>query len=147
MKVKPKKLRSFTLTSFLIRLTATLFVVLSTYNPSGHSYVHWLASSWPRDWLLQGAAGIVYVVVYYLFFMTTIRSLHVTGIVLTTALLASLVWVMLDLGIVVLTGIGDFASIALYIFGTVLAIGMAWMPVYTLLSGQVSVDMLDSPRR
>lgn len=147
MRVKPKKLRSFTLTSFLIRLTATLFVVLSTYNPSGHSYVHWLATRWPEDWLLQGAAGILYGLAYYLFFMTTLRSIHVTGIVLMIALLASVVWVMLDFGLISLTGVGDFATIALYIFGTVLGIGMAWTPIYTFLSGQVTVDMLDRPGR
>lgn len=147
MRAKPKKLRQFTVTSFLIRLVATLFVVLSTYNPSGFSYVHWLLQGRPGDALLQIAVAIVYVVAYYVFLMTTLRALHVSGIVLTVALLASLVWVLIDMGAIALTGIGDVASIALYMFGGVLAIGMCWMQIYVLLTGQVSVDMLDNPRR
>lgn len=143
MRARPKKLRQFRLLSFLIRVCATLFVVLSTYNPSGVSYVHWLSRAWPQDWLLQVPVGVVYLLVYYILIRTTVRAIRITGIVLVTALLASAVWVMMDAGIIAIRDVDDLATILLYMLGVLFAIGISWMRVFILITGQVSVDRLD----
>ena len=143
MRARPKKLRQFKTLSFLIRVCATSFIVFSTYNPSGVSYVHWLESSWPHDWLLQTAAAIVYVIVYALLVRTTVRAIRITGIALVTALLAAMVWVLLDAGVLSIDGVDDLAIIVLYMFGVLLAVGISWMRLYILFFGQVSVDRLD----
>jgi hypothetical protein len=143
VRARPKKLRQFRTISFLIRACATLFLVMSTYNPTGTSYVHWLEASWPEDWLLQSAAAIGYVIVYTLLLRTTVRAMRLTGIALVTALLAAFVWVLLDAGVLSIDGPDDLAIILLYMFGTLLAVGISWMRLYILFFGQVSVDRLD----
>jgi hypothetical protein len=143
VRARPKKLRQFRTLSFLIRACATLFLVFSTYNPSGLSYVHWLEASWPADWTLQVAAAIGYAVVYALLLRTTVRAIRITGIALVTALLGAIVWVLLDAGVLSIEGVDDLAVILLYMFGTLLAVGISWMRLYILFFGQVSVDRLD----
>ena len=143
MRASPKKLRQFRAISFLIRVCATLFLVFSTYNPSGISYVHWLEVAWPGDWLLQMAAAIGYVIVYALLLRTTVRAIRLTGMALVTALLGAMVWVMLDAGVLSIDGVEDLAVILLYMFGTLLAVGISWMRLYILFFGQVSIDRLD----
>lgn len=143
MIVRPKVLRTFSPSAVAVRLCVALFVVLSTYNPSGASYVHWLQDRWPEDWMLLLPVAVVYGFVYFFLAQTTVRALHLVGIGLTIAVLGSIVWVLVDVGVLVLTGPGDVATLLLYMFGALLAVGMCWAPIWTLLTGQVTVDAVD----
>ena len=110
--VRPKVLRTFSPSAVAVRLCAVMFVVLSTYNPSGASYVHWLQDRWPEDWMLLVPVAVVYGFVYFFLAQTTVRALHAIGIGLTIAVLGSLVWVLVDVGVLVLSGLGDVATLA-----------------------------------
>lgn len=143
MIVKPKVLRTFSPSAVAVRLCAVMFVVLSTYNPSGASYVHWLQDRWPEDWMLLLPVAVVYGFVYFFLAQTTVRALHAIGIGLTIAVLGSLVWVLVDVGVLALSGFGDVATLALYMVGALLTVGMSWTPIWTLLTGQVTVDAVD----
>ena len=127
------------------RLCVALFAVLSMYNPSGVSYVHWLLDRWPQDWMLQVPIAAVYGFVYYFLIRAALRALRPAGIGLTIAVLGSAVWVLLDLGVLVISGPGDVATLLLYMFGALLALGMSWMRIWTLLTGQVPVETIDRP--
>ena len=87
--------------------------------------------------------AVVYGFVYFFLAQTTVRALHVIGIGLTVAVLGSIVWVLVDIGVLVLSGPGDFATLLLYMFGALLTVGMCWTPIWTLLTGQVAVDAVD----
>ena len=143
MIVRPPILRTFSPSAVAVRLCVALFAVLSTYNPSGASYVHWLLDRWPQDWMLLVPVAVVYGFVYYFLARTTLRALRLVGIGLTIAVLGSIVWVLLDLGVLVISGPGDVATLILYMFGALLAVGMSWMPIWTLLTGQVPVETID----
>lgn len=143
MIVRPPILRTFSVSAIAVRLCVALFVVLSTYNPSGASYLHWLQERWPEDWMLLVPIAVVYGFVYFFLAQTTIRALHLVGIGLTIAVLGAIVWVLLDLGVLVISGLGDIATLLLYMFGVLLTVGMSWTPIWTLLTGQVTVDAID----
>lgn len=117
-------------------------MVLSTYNPTGWSFIHWVRSDWPGDWMLQVPCLAFYVLGYTLLFRALFRSLRLGGIGLAVALEGALVWVLADAGLVALDGAGDLATVALYMLGGLFAVGMSWIPAWTALTGQVSVDDL-----
>ena len=136
------KYRRFDFWAFLIRLFAALFIVFSTYNPSGVSYYHWVVETWPRDWLLQVPILPLYLVAYGLLLRATFRGLRPIGIVLAIALMGTIVWLLLDVGFIRLASLGDFGLVLLYMIAGLLAAGVSWMRVWTRLTGQASYDDL-----
>jgi len=135
--------RNFGWSMFLTRLFGSLFLVLSTYNPSGWSLWHWTAVGWPHEWMLLLPLILTYLVVYVLVLRITYRSLRFPGIGLTVALIGSFVWVLVTAGIVPLADAGDLGIIVLYMFGGLLAVGLCWSSAYVMITGQVSVDNLN----
>ena len=127
------KYRRFDGWAVFIRLAAALFVVLSTYNPSGFSFYHWL---------LQVPILPLYIIAYGLLLRATFRGLRPVGIVLTIALMGTLVWLLLDMDLIRLASIDDFALILLYMLAGLLATGVSWMRLWTRLTGQASYDDL-----
>ncbi len=127
---------------FLTRLLGPLFLVLSTYNPSGGSLWHWTRAAWPEDWLLLLPVILGYLIVYVLALRITYRSLRVPGIGLTIAMIGSVVWVAVYSGLVPLVDGRDLGIILLYMFGGLLAVGLCWSSAYLMITGQVSVNNL-----
>jgi hypothetical protein len=134
--------RRFNFWAFLIRLFAALFIVFSTYNPSGISYYHWLVETWPRDWMLQVPILPLYLLAYGLLLRATFRGLRPIGIILTIALMAAIVWLLLDTGVIRLASAGDLGVILLCMLAGLLAAGVSWMRIWTRLTGQALYDDL-----
>lgn len=136
------RLGRFEFLPVFVRLAITLFVVFSTYNPTGWSYLHWVESAWSRDWMLQLPLLPVYLFAYIWFLRATIRALRYTGIALTVSFLSAIAWVLNEAGLVPLRDAGDVGLVALYVFAGLLGIGVTWMQFWVILTGQVSVDNL-----
>jgi hypothetical protein len=137
-----KNYRRFDFWAFLIRLSAALFIVFSTYNPSGISYYHWVVETWPRDWLLQVPIVPIYLVAYGLLLRATFRGLRPIGIILTIALMGTIGWLLIDMDLIRLASLGDFGLLLLYMLAGLLAAGVSWMRIWTRLTGQASYDDL-----
>ena len=136
------KYRRFDFWAFLIRFCAALFIVFSTYNPSGFSYYHWVVDTWPRDWLLQVPILPLYLVAYGLLLRATFRGLRPIGIILTIALMGAMGWLLIDMGLIRLASLGDLGLLSLYGLAALLAAGVSWMRIWTRLTGQASYDDL-----
>ncbi len=136
------KYRRFDFWAFLIRLFAALFIVFSSYNPSGFSYYHWVVDTWPRDWLLQVPIVPAYLIAYGLLLRATFRGLRPIGMILAIALMATIVWLLVDMDVVRLASAADFGLILLYMLAGLLAAGVSWMRIWTRLTGQASYDDL-----
>ncbi len=50
--------RSFGAADFLWRLVAALALVLVTFNPSGHSYIHWIKDAFSGEGLPAGSGRV-----------------------------------------------------------------------------------------
>jgi len=140
--ITPGRLRIFGLAMFLTRLFGALFLVFSTYNPSGWSLWHWYQTGWPAEWTLLLPISVVWLVVYILLWRAAYRALRPSGLALTTALIGSLVWVLVDTGIVPLNVPGDLVIIVLYMSGGVLTAGVTWSSAWATLTGQVITNDL-----
>ena len=125
---------------FLIRLLFAEGLVLATYNPSGWSYAGWVLPGTETDQPLKLLAGVVLVIGYVICIRATLRSIGPIGVGLVAALLGSLGWVMVDLGLLAVDDPGVQQWLILIGGGFVLGIGLSWSHVRRAISGQADVD-------
>jgi hypothetical protein len=124
----------------LARVLAALALVLLTFNPSGHSYFHWVAQAFPHFTPFQLVGGLLLLIGWITYTTATLRSLGLLGVTLLLALFAALLWLAMDSGWLHLQGGTALAWVAVIVTGLILGIGMCWSFVRRRLSGQTDVD-------
>jgi hypothetical protein len=134
----------FKFTGVLLRVAFSLALVFLTFNPTGHSYYHWLSANLSPIQPLVVVAGIVLLGAWLFFVRATIASMGPVGVVLLLGLFAAIVWWMLSLGWLSLQDRSAMAWIVLTCIGLLLGIGMSWAHIRARLSGQASVDRVDA---
>jgi hypothetical protein len=128
---------------FLWRLVFSVALVLATFNPTGHSYYHWLAQSLPSVQPLVVVAGIALLGAWIFFVRSTMAAIGTLGLVLLLALFSAIVWWVVSQGWLDTSNRSAMAWVVLLILGLVLGIGMSWSHVRRGVTGQASVDRID----
>ncbi len=126
-----------------LRFAFALALVLLTFNPSGHSYYHWIAAGFPAIDALQALAGVALLIGWVVFITATLRSLGSAGVLLALAFFAALVWVAVQFGWLT-AGTRAFVWIGLVVTAAILAMGVSWSHFRRRLTGQADVDEVDS---
>lgn len=136
----------FSLADFGIRLLGATGLVLATYNPSGYSYVAWIRDAWQ-----DGSIGpvhyffaVVLLIGWIILLRATFNSLGILGLILGTALLATLVWMLVDFGLLKDASVTVYTWISLICISVLLALGLCWSHIWRRLTGQVDVDDFDN---
>jgi hypothetical protein len=122
------------------RLAAGVALVLLTYNPSGRSFVHWLVGHDPGERSVLALAGVALLILWVVLLRATVTAIGVLGALLTGALVAALLWVLSDYGVLALDSGSALQWAALVALGLVLGVGLSWAQVRQRLSGQATVD-------
>ncbi len=125
---------------FLIRWLAAFVLLAATFNPTELSYFHWARDNWNDQLPLAVLFGLILLVAFILFLTAVLRGIGAFGVFLVVAVLAALVWVMVDLGWISLDNPSANTWIALVMVSIVLAVGMYWGILWRRLSGQLEVD-------
>ena len=136
-------MEEFDFAGFIWRLLFAMALVLLTFNPTGHSYYHWLADGFPAVQPLEVVAGILLLIGWVVFVRTTLTSLGALGVGLMVALFAAIVWWVISRGWLDVGNRSAMAWIVLLVLGLVLGVGMSWSHIRKRLSGQASVDRAD----
>jgi hypothetical protein len=136
-------MEEFDVLGFLWRLAFALALVLLTFNPTGHSYYHWLADGFPSVSPAEAIAGILLLLGWIFFVRTTLSAIGTLGIVLMAALFSSIVWWIVSKGWLDVGNRSVMAWIVLLILGLMLGVGMSWSHIRRRLSGQAAVDRVD----
>ena len=135
--------QKFNAVGILWRVLFSLALVFLTFNPSGHSFYHWVKESVPHIQPAIAVCGIVLLGAWLFFVRSTLSSMGTVGVVLLMAFFAAVVWWMVSSGWLSLTDRSTTAWIVLTMLGLVLGIGMSWAHIRQRLSGQASVDRVD----
>ena len=137
-----KPSHEFSLFSFVWRFLASLGLVLATYNPTGYSYFHWIRTGMSASTLgpEHFVVGILLFIGWMILLGATQRSLGGIGVFLVGALLAGLVWLAIDLGLLSLDSTSATTWVVLICVALALAIGLSWSHVWRRLTGQFEVD-------
>jgi hypothetical protein len=128
---------------FLWRLIFSVALVLLTFNPTGHSYYHWLADGFPSVQPLEVVAGIALLGAWIFFVRSTMAAMGTLGVVLLLALFGAIVWWVVSQGWLDVSNRSAMAWVVLLILGLVLGIGMSWSHIRREVSGQSAVDRVD----
>ncbi|OQY28973.1 MAG: hypothetical protein B6244_05385 [Candidatus Cloacimonetes bacterium 4572_55] len=137
----------------IARLLGALLLVYGTYNPEGISYYHWALSTidptqfsfseLPPFNPLKVFTGVVLITGWIIFITAARKSLGVIGIALSLALLGSLVWVLIDYGVLPVQSGKMIQHIVLIVMALVLTIGLSWSHISRKMTGQIDTDTLD----
>ena len=126
--------------SILPRVIFAVALVLLTWNPSGWSYVDWAL----RDRAAFDAVKAFFGVLLFGGWVFCVRSAWVSlgavGLVLVGALLATVVWMLVQFGVVEPGSTKTLLWIVLVAVGVVLGVGLSWAKVKQRATGQVETD-------
>ena len=137
-----KSRSAFGFLDFIWRLLASVVLVLATYNPSGVSYVHWVASAFSSQGLgaVHVFLGVLLLTGWTIFGVATRNSLGTPGSILGAGLIGTGVWLLSRLGLVHADSLSAMTWLALISLAILLAIGLSWSHIWRRLSGQLEVD-------
>jgi hypothetical protein len=129
---------------FILRWVFAFLLVVLTYNPTNLNYARWVSVNWDSQMPLALLLGLLLFVGYIIYFSATLRSIGIFGMVLVLAVVAALLWVLNDMGLLGLTNPSALTWLGILALSVVLAIGMTWSIIWRRISGQVDVDETDS---
>ena len=132
--------KNITGTGILLRFLFAVLLVFSTYNPEGYSYFHWALKDISAFTVLKAFAGVVLLIGWAMYVRATIHSLGTVGLTLAIAFFGTLLWLIVDMGIVPAGSVRAISWLVLLAMSGVLTAGIAWSHIRRRVSGQVDVD-------
>lgn len=130
----------FGLGAILTRFIAAFLLVAATYNPTGQSFTHWIAGTFPHIQPMQAVAGIALIGAWLFFVHATWRALGTLGVVLGLAFFAAVIWLLVSWGWLSLGNHGAMTWVGIVVVASLLTTGLCWALVQTRVSGQQVVD-------
>lgn len=125
---------------FGLRFLFGLILVFTTYNPESLSYLHWIKNSFPKISAIQAFLGVILLIGWAVFIRASMRSLGVIGLVLALAFFGTLIWLIVDIGIIPADSIRAITYIVEFVLAAILSTGLTWSHVRRRLSGQMDTD-------
>lgn len=132
-----------TIGGFLARLLASLVLVLATYNPSGLSFVSWIAGIFPHIQPIQAVVGLILLAIWIFFAHATWRSLGTLGVAMGLAFFAAVIWLIGSWGWLNSSSHTALIWIALFFIACLLTVGLCWGLVRVRVSGQAVIEEVD----
>ncbi len=132
--------RRFSAGGMAARIVFAVALVLATWNPSRLSFVDLALDHPDGATSMVALAGVLLLIFWVIYLRATLRAIGAPGMALAGGLVAALVWVLSDLGVLDLSGGAALAWTGLIGLGVVLGIGLSWSHVRRALSGQGDVD-------
>ena len=128
---------------FVIRWVFAFGLLAATFNPTQWNYVRWAQAEYDVQLPLVVLLGLILLVGYIIYLRATLRSIGGFGMALVLSILAALIWVLYDYGVLDLSNRDFTVWIGLLALSFVLGIGLSWSLVRRKLSGQADVDDVD----
>ncbi len=137
---------NFTWKNGLIRLIFAFVLVFATYNPSDYCFFQWLKNSLEQNDkvdVLMIFSGVILLILWVIYLRATLRSLGPIGLSLACAFFGTLLWLIVDYGLVPTDNVEAITWLVLTAFSGVLAVGVSWSHIRRRISGQADMDDLD----
>jgi hypothetical protein len=122
------------------RFLASFILVAATYNPTGYSFIHWIARDCPHLGPLQVVVGIALLALWLFVLHATWRSLGTVGVALGLAFFAAMVWLFTSWGWFNPSNHNAVAWAALLVMACLLTLGLCWALIRARVSGQAVVE-------
>ena len=137
-------IHKFSWTNFLVRFLFASLLVTGTYNPSTYSYTAWVLTDFPASInAISAFTGIVLMIGWVIYLRATWNSLGPIGLLLTLVFFGTIVWLLVDLGLLAADDAGVMNWVILVVISAILAIGMSWSHIRRRMTGQIDMDEVD----
>ena len=123
-----------------LRFLFALVLVLATYNPEEYSYYHWGIKNISDFSVLKLFVGIVLLIGWVIYLRATMRSLGPVGLILALGFFGTMIWLMIDYGIISADSAKVITYLVLIVASAILMTGMSWSHIRRRMSGQLDVD-------
>lgn len=127
----------------LIRWLIAFALLAATFNPTQYNFVQWAMTAWQEQTPQVVLAALLLLTGYVIYLRATLRSIGAFGMVLVIAIVAALVWVLVDWNVIRLDDPGLNTWIGIAALSFVLGIGLSWSIIRRRLTGQTDVDDVD----
>jgi len=128
---------------FLLRWAVAFGLLAATFNPTQWNYTRWAVDNFGKQMPLVVLLGLLLLIGYIIFLRATLHSIGALGMGLVTAVVAALLWVLYDHGLLSLDNSSMNVWIGILALSVVLGVGLSWSFVRRSLSGQVDVSDSD----
>jgi hypothetical protein len=118
------------------------FILFSTWNNSGYSYIGWISGA-KAFTALMAVAGIALLIAYIVLIRIAYTALGYPGIFSASLLLAMLLLAGSQLGLLDLDSLTRHVEFWMFIAASIVSIGIGWAKYQQRISGQR--DVLKSP--
>jgi uncharacterized protein DUF6524 len=133
-------MRNLSIGGVIGRFLASLILVVATFNPTGYSFVGWIAGHFPHLEPLQLVVGIALSALWLFFLHATWRSLGTVGVVLGIAFFAAMVWLFTSWGWFSLSNHDALIWVVLVMMACLLTLGLCWALLQARIAGQAVVE-------
>ena len=126
-----------------IRWLFAFTLLALTYNPTRWNYLRWSSEHYDNYLSVAVLLGLILIIGYIIYLRATLRSIGAAGMMLVLAVVASLLWVLYDFGLLSLGNPDVKVWLGIFALSVVLGIGLGWSHVRRALSGQADMDAVD----
>ena len=131
---------SISIQGILVRFIVAIALVTLTWNPGEYNFYRWAMANWVELKPVIVFVGLVLLIAWIVFLRATTRSLGAIGIILALALAGSILWLILDYGLVDPANRTTLSWVVLILLSAILAAGMSWSHLRRRMAGQTDVD-------
>ena len=136
-------MKGITLGGVFLRFVFAFALVSLTWNPSPASYSRWALNHWQEMAPFVLFSGLVMLIAWAVFLRATARSLGWVGAILAAAVAGSILWMIIDFGLIDPNNGDVLGWVLLTLFAAILTAGMSWSHLRRRWSGQVDIDDVD----
>lgn len=124
----------------VIRYLFALALVCLSWNPSPYCYTKWALNNWEEMAPFVMFSGLILTIAWVVFLRASARSLGWFGAVLAVAVAGSILWMIIDFGLIDPANETTLAWVLLTLLAAVLTAGMSWSLLRRRWTGQIDVD-------
>lgn len=128
----------------LLRWLGAFLLLAATFNPTPYNFVRWAEANWTTQMPLTLLFGLLLAVGYIIYVGATFRSLGAFGMIVIAALFGAVIWVLIDWGVLKLGNTNVTVWLGILALSLILGIGLSWSILRQRLSGQATVDEVES---
>ncbi len=130
----------FSFGDLFVRVVVSLLLVMGTYNPTKYSYISWVLNESTEFGPVPAIVGLLLLIAWIVFLRATFLSLGWLGVILWGALLACVIWFLVDQGWLTLDSSDAVTWVLLILIAMVLAVGLSWSIIRRQLTGVYATD-------
>ncbi len=126
-----------------VRYIFAFGLVCLTWNPSPYNYSRWAVNNWQELAPFVLFSGLILTIAWVVFLRASARSLGWVGATLAIAVAGSILWMIIDFGLIDPSNERTLQWVLLVLLAAVLTAGMSWSHLRRRWTGQVDIDDVD----